>query len=362
MGLKHGHIVREDTPAGDNRIRRFLLDTGPHVYLPLALADRLFTYQASRHFYFVERGLLGRAEWVGTIDDLRTALARGELSQKDLGGFRLPPELPRVAGWRFLACNDDHTEAGARLEELRAVGERHGKTGATTGLSLNDRLAEMRADGCCLVDRADSQHGRVWCADKAGHSGNHAPVCIPCLMVLTIVDWSVRSSGNWGYSDERRAESRETFGPNGVQVAGLLDMLQRWDAESWKAVFGAHVRAQGDSQADRTAHTARLGFLIERAGRSAMSSGAINQAHVTQAKQHAEEVAHKGSALVIADPALRATQPPAQYGAFVADMLRSFANTTATLLVLRPFFEVGELEELWAPYDGALPLATLPDI
>jgi hypothetical protein len=92
-----------------------------------------------------------------------------------------------------------------------------------------------------------------------------------------------------------------------------------------------------------------------------MSSGTITEKHVAQAKQHAEEVARKGSALVIADPALRATWPPAQFEAFTADMLRSFANTAATLLVLRPFFEMGELDGLWAPYDGVLPLSTLPD-
>lgn len=360
MGLKQGHVVREDTPAGDNRIRRFLLQNGAHVYLPLALADRLFTYQASRHFYFVERGLLGRTEWVGTIDDLRAALARGELPQKDLGGFRLPPEPPQVPGWRSLACNDDHSETGARLEDLRAIASRRGVTG-TTWLTLNDRLAEMRADGCCRVDRADSQHGQVWCADKTGHPGNHAPVCLPCLTVLTIIDALVRSSGDWGYSAERRAESRATFGPNGVQVAGLLDTLGRWDAESWKAIFGAHIRAQGDSEPDRIAHGRHVGLLVERAGRRGMSSGTITEKHVAQAKQVAEEVARKGSALVIADPALRATRPPAQFEVFTADMLRSFANTTATLLVLRPFFEVGELEELWAPYEGVLPLSTLPD-
>ena len=361
MGLKHGHIVREDTPAGDNRIRRFLLDTKAHVYLPLVLADRLFTYQASRRFFFIERGFLGRTEWVGTIDDLRAALVKGELQQKDLGGYLLPPEPPRVPGWRPLASNDDHVETGARLEELCAIGARRGMGATTTWLSLDDRLGEMQAEGCCLVDRADSLHGRVWCADKAGHPGLHGPVCVPCLMVLTMVDWSVRSSGNWGYSDQRRAESRATFGPNGVQVAGLLDLLRRWDAGLWRAALAAHIRAQGDTEPDRIARSRHIGLLLERAGRRGMSSSTLNEKQVIQAKQHAEEVARRGTALVVADPTLQLTRPREQVEALAMDMLRSFANTTATLLVSRPFLEAGEFDELWAPYEGVLPLSTLAD-
>jgi hypothetical protein len=360
MGIKHGHVLGEDTPPGDNRIRRFRLDNGARVYLPLALADRLFTYQASRHFYFLERGLLGRTEWLGTIDDLRREVARGGIRQPDLGGFRLPPEPPRTPGWRPLACNDDHIETGARLEELRAIGQRRGMAETQTWLTLNDRLAEMRADGCCLVDRADAQHGRLWCADKAGHPGDHGPACVPCLMVLTMVDWSARSAGSWGPSKARKAESRELFGPNGVQVAGLLDTLQRCNAETWKALLGAHLRAQGESEADRATHGKRVGLLIEEASRRGLSSGAITEQHVREAKRLAEEVARKGGALVSAEPVWSTARPRAQLEAFTAEMLRSFANTAATLMVVRPFLELGDLEELWAPYARVLPLSQLP--
>jgi hypothetical protein len=91
MGIKHGRVVQEDTPGKDTKIRRFRLEDGAHVYLPLALCQRLLEHPPTEEIYFVERGLLGRTEWVGTIAELRIAITRGEVRERDLAGFRLPP-------------------------------------------------------------------------------------------------------------------------------------------------------------------------------------------------------------------------------------------------------------------------------
>jgi hypothetical protein len=179
-------------------------------------------------------------------------------------------------------------------------------------------------------------------------------------MVLTMVDWSARTAGSWGPSEAQKVESRAFFGPNGIQVAGLFDILERCNAETWKALLAAHVRAQGENEADRVAHGKRVGVLIEEAGRRGWSSGAITEQHVREAKRLAEEVARKGSALVSAEPVWSTARPRAQLEAFTAEMLRSFANTAATLLVVRPFLEVGHFEEIWAPYARVLLLSELP--
>jgi hypothetical protein len=91
MGIKHGRVVQEDTPGRDTKIRRFRLEDGTHVYLPLALCQRLLERPPTEEIYFVERGLFGRTEWVGTVAELRIAITRGQVRERDLGGFRLPP-------------------------------------------------------------------------------------------------------------------------------------------------------------------------------------------------------------------------------------------------------------------------------
>jgi hypothetical protein len=169
-----------------------------------------------------------------------------------------------------------------------------------------------------------------------------------------------RASGNWGRQDGGNAESRALFGPNGVQVVGLLDILERCTTENWKALLGAHARAQGESPGEQADRAKRVSLLVERAGGRGVVSGTLTQSQVAEAKRRAEEIPRKGSALVIADPVLRAARPPAQFEAYTAEMLRSFANAAATLLVARPFFGEGEFEELWAPYARVLPLSLLP--
>lgn len=91
MGIKHGRVVQEDTPGNDTKIRRFRLEDGTRVYLPLALCQRLLERPPTEELYFVERGFLGRTEWVGTIAELRIAITQGLVRERDLAGFRLPP-------------------------------------------------------------------------------------------------------------------------------------------------------------------------------------------------------------------------------------------------------------------------------
>jgi hypothetical protein len=177
-------------------------------------------------------------------------------------------------------------------------------------------------------------------------------------MVLTMVDWSARKVHSSGDGNGLRAQSRAIFGPNGVQLAVLLDILERSNAETWKAIVGAHLLAQGEHESDREAYQRQVGQLIGLAARRGVSLGAIVQEQMRQATREAEEVAQRGSALLVAHPAFNSADPR-QLEAFAAEALRSFANMTATLLVVRPFFDAGDFERLWAPYAGVLPLFAL---
>ncbi len=199
MGVKRGYIADEDTPGdrGSTRIRRFKLSNGEHVYLPLDVAGRIIAqHSPAEEFVFVEKGLLGRTAWAGTIGEVRKAVAAGYLSPKDISGLRLPiQEL--VPGWNAFENEDDYSFVGAKLAALAEDLRRHGMVDTANEMTLDSWLAHARQDGACLAERAESIHGRVWCEADRGHTGGHVPACPACGLVKVIVYASAQRGGMW---------------------------------------------------------------------------------------------------------------------------------------------------------------------
>ena len=128
MGLKRGFIVEDTTPpvraAGFRRVR---LDSGERVYRPLDVFRGLIgRHSPAAEFFFVERGLLGRTAWAGTLGELREAVASGVVSVSELG--TLPAELfGSSADWAQVNPRYDHSKGGAKLGTYRAVFENNGR-------------------------------------------------------------------------------------------------------------------------------------------------------------------------------------------------------------------------------------------
>jgi hypothetical protein len=186
VGLKHGRIIEETTPNVSNpKIHRFRLDTGVQVYVPSHIAHQIIAgHSPSEEFFFVERGLLGRTDWAGTLPELREAVSVGTVRASELGSFRLPESQPSTA-WKRRAVGD-HRRPGGKLPQYRAVFTKHGRHGEAAQLTAEAWLANGQGEGFCLATRDDPDHETVWCSLDRGHPGPHEGDCPECWLVAMI--------------------------------------------------------------------------------------------------------------------------------------------------------------------------------
>ena len=199
MGMRRGYILEEDTPVRREAayIRRFLLSTGEHVYLPLDVTAFVMEHSPAEEFVFIEKGLLGRTAWAGSTHDVRLALVRGDISPKDLAGLSLR-HLETPPGWDPLLYDDDHEFVGSKLEALATDMRQHGRADIAGTIIVDGWVKTMSVDGCCVAHRTDSTHGAVWCWAKRGHDRGHAPACPRCEMVKDLMRTVAVHVGTWG--------------------------------------------------------------------------------------------------------------------------------------------------------------------
>ncbi len=199
MGMKRGYIVGEDTAGARHaRIRRFRLSNGEHVYVPRDVATVLLTqHSPAEEFFFVEKGLLGRTAWAGTLGELRRELAGGALSPKDLMGFALPVQQTH-AGWVPMPVEDDHAFVGAKRGALAETMRQSGRPDTAAAMTAEAWIRVASSEGACVAERADNNHGMVVCDDDRGHAGDHTPVCPECDVVKQILFAVADSAGAWG--------------------------------------------------------------------------------------------------------------------------------------------------------------------
>lgn len=199
MGLKRGYIVEEDTPRADAvRIRRFRLSNGDRVYLPLDVASFILTrHSPAEEFFFVEKGLLGRTAWAGTLHEVRVALANGTLSPGDIKGLHLPAQ-DAPSGWNPMTEEDDHSRVGAKIGPLAATMRANGRPETAEAMTVDAWVTNATSEGACAAERADGEHGHVRCGHNKGHTGNHEPLCPECDIVKQIMYAMAESASAWG--------------------------------------------------------------------------------------------------------------------------------------------------------------------
>lgn len=132
MAFKHGYVDAETTPPTKvARIRRFRLDNGKQVFLPAELAATLMPDGPPPvRLYCIERGILGRTDWAGTLPEVRAALRNGRVKERDLGGFRLPDGPAWFGG--------DYGPNSPAVEQILAALERLDRAEWANLVSVND--------------------------------------------------------------------------------------------------------------------------------------------------------------------------------------------------------------------------------
>ena len=189
MGLKRGYMVEETTPIVSNaRIHRVRLHSGENVYLPADLFRGLIErHSPAAEFFFVERGLLGRTAWAGTLTELRDAVASGVVEAGELGN--LPAELFRTSQeWASVDPRYNHSKGGSTLETYREVFKKRGRMEQARALTRDAWIATGHRDGCCMQMHEEADHGSVWCTLDAGHPGPHEPECPECWLVQMLME------------------------------------------------------------------------------------------------------------------------------------------------------------------------------
>jgi hypothetical protein len=191
--VRWGRVRAKDTPMAGARIRTFQLDTGSRVYVPRELCAYMFeSFSPVDTLYFIERGPLGRTEWVGWLSKLKAALYRGELTERDIRGFIVPPDPEFPPGWVPVLRGEDHDRVGAHAFAL-TINAEHGRDGFTV-----DRWFKYGEEvGLCLTERFDRNHRSVFCVRPGGHSGDHIPECPGCEAVALDTKLTFMNVGQW---------------------------------------------------------------------------------------------------------------------------------------------------------------------
>jgi hypothetical protein len=168
------------------------------VYLPLDIATFLLTqHSPAEEFFFIERGLLGRVEWAGTMHELRQAISREAVSAGDIRGLTLPT-VRTHEGWEPLAEEDAHELVGAKRGELTHLMQSRGRVDTAAAMEVEAWVQNARSEGACMASIADEMHGQVWCAADRGHGAGHIPLCAECDIVKQIMFATAQSAGTWG--------------------------------------------------------------------------------------------------------------------------------------------------------------------
>lgn len=110
-----------------------------------------------------------------------------------------------------------------------------------------------------------------------------------------------------------------------------------------------------------TARAARVTLLVEQGARSGISSGAITAEDLSDAERIAAAAAARVVPLVIAEARSRFPVQPEDLDLAIADYLQTAAVSLVVFVIVRPFLDADEFEELWAPYAAVAPLSPSPD-
>ncbi len=155
-------------------------------------------------------------------------------------------------------------------------------------------------------------------------------------------------------------DDRVLFGPNAGEVLRVVDLLYRAEPNAWLSLGGAHMSAHGPNNSN-TARAARVNLLVDQGARSGISSGAITAKDLSEAKRIAAAAAARVVPLVIAEARSKFPVRPEELDLAIADYLQTAAASVVMFVVVRPFLEPKEFEELWAPYAAIVPLSPSPD-
>lgn len=152
----------------------------------------------------------------------------------------------------------------------------------------------------------------------------------------------------------KAADGRTKFGLNGCQVLNLLIILGNSSPERWWELLRAHAEAEGNPKLRDVQQ------LVQRAGERGLAArGGFTREDVLDAQRMAYETATKLRPLIIDQVVAHLGGPRASAEETFGEGLRDLTAMMATLVVLGPWFEPGEFELLWGPYESALPVAAL---
>jgi hypothetical protein len=155
---------------------------------------------------------------------------------------------------------------------------------------------------------------------------------------------------------ETLEDGRLLFGPNASEVLRVVDGLQCAEPNVWLSLGDALMTAHRD-----TARAARVSLLLDQGARSGISSGAITAKDVSAAKTLAADAAARVIPLVIAEARSKSPVLSEEFDLAVTDSLQTAAVSLVVFVLVRPFLEPREFEELWAPYAAVAPLPPRPD-
>lgn len=203
MAVAFGRVANVELRGGATAPARLRLDRGSRVDLGPDLTRKLFAdYTPAHTLYFVDQGFFAKIVWLGTAKELRRAMETGAVSVKALGRFPVPQAISQTQpGWdKDMEDPFRHDDVGAKLPELRALLEHHGRAEFAASLTLDIWLAHMRSTGACLAQRVHGGHlGQgVWCIAPTGHAGGHVATCPSCEMVAVAMKMVAQSAGEWG--------------------------------------------------------------------------------------------------------------------------------------------------------------------
>ena len=154
----------------------------------------------------------------------------------------------------------------------------------------------------------------------------------------------------------RLEDGRFLFGPNAGEVLRVVDGLQRAEPHVWLSLGDAHMTAHRDP-----ARAARVNTLVDQGARAGISRGAITAEDVSAAKAMAADTAARVIPRVIAEARSKSPVLPEEFDLAITDYLQTAAVSLVLFVVVRPFLEAEEFEELWGPYAAVAPLSPSPD-
>ena len=96
--------------------------------------------------------------------------------------------------------------------------------------------------------------------------------------------------------------------------------------------------------------------MLERAAARGVAAGGLTSQDVPDAGRLAEDAAQEVVPVLVDELMKRSTEPRERIEQLCLGLAGTVARTIAIALVVRPYLEKGELEELWAPYAETLPL------